>query len=41
MLIQRQFNLTGNLKEEATIFFILKEVKETILFFSEETVRVL
>ena len=38
----QQINFTGNLEEDNTIiFFISEEVKETILDFSQETVRVL
>ena len=46
MLIQTQFSesfFTGNLDQLAntTMFFILEEAKETILGFSQGTVRVL
>ena len=36
-------NFTGNLERDGntTMFFIIEEVKETILNFSQETVRVL
>ena len=39
----QQNNFTGNLNrgEGATMFFIIKEAKETILDFSQGTVRVL
>ena len=36
----QQINFTGNLEQQATIFFISKEVKETVLHFSEGTVKV-
>ena len=45
MLIQKaiqQINFTRNLEEDNTImFFISEEMKETILDFSQETVRAL
>ena len=34
-------NFTGSLGREATMFFIIEEVKKTILDLSQETVRVL
>ena len=39
----QQINFTGNLDraESATIFFLIEEAKETILDFSQETVKVL
>ena len=39
----QQINLAGNInrKEDATIFFIIEEAKETILDFSQGTVKVL
>ena len=39
----QQINLAGNLDRggNATMFFITEEAKETILGFSQETVRVL
>ena len=39
----QQINFTGNLDRDGntTIFFILKEAKESILYFSQGTVRVL
>ena len=39
----QQINFTGNLDraENTTMFFIIEEAKETILDFSQETVRVL
>ena len=36
----QQINFTGNLKREATIFFIIEEAKETVLDFSQRTVKV-
>ena len=36
-----QINFYGNLEQQATIFFIIKEAKETVLDFSQETVKVL
>ena len=36
-----QVNFTGNLNLNVAVFFIIKEVKETILDFSEGTARVL
>ena len=32
-------NLTGNLPQQATIFFIIKEAKKTVLIFSQKTVK--
>ena len=37
----QQINLTGNLEKDTSIFFIIEEVKETILDFSKGTVKVL
>ena len=37
----QQINFTGNLHEQATMFFIIEEVKQTILDFSRRTVKVL
>ena len=37
----QQIHFTGNLEENATMFFIIEEAKETILDFSQVTVRVL
>ena len=39
----QQISFTGNLERDGTttMFFIIEEVKETILNFSQETVRVL
>ena len=41
--VLQQINFTGNLgpDENTTMFFIIKEAKETILNFSEGTVRTL
>ena len=36
----QHINFTGNLEQQATIFFIIKEAKETVLAFSQETVKV-
>ena len=36
-----QINFTGNLENESTIFFIVEEAKETVLDFSQGTVKVL
>ena len=33
-------NFTGNLKRQATIFFIIKGAKETVLDLSQGTVKV-
>ena len=37
--IQR-INFTGNLQKQSTIFFIIKGAKETVLDFSQGTVKV-
>ena len=37
----QQINFTGNLENESTIFFIVEEAKETVLDFSQGTVKVL
>ena len=37
----QQINFTGNLEYNPTTFFIIEEAKETILDFSEGTVRIL
>ena len=37
----QQINFTANRTRGATIFFIIKEEKETVLDFSQETVKVL
>ena len=36
----QQINFTGNLENQSTIFFIIEEAKETVLDFSEGTVKV-
>ena len=36
----QQINCTGNLKEQSTVFFIIEEVKETVLDFLKGTVKV-
>ena len=36
----QQINFTGNLEQQATIFLITEEAKETILGFSQGTVKV-
>ena len=36
----QQINFTGNLEQQAKTFFITKEVKETVLDFSQGTVKV-
>ena len=41
MLNTKQINFNGNLVQEATVFFIIKEAKETISDFSQETMTVL
>ena len=35
----QQINFTGNLENNATIFFIFKKANESILGFSKETVK--
>ena len=37
----QQINFTGNLEQQATIFFIIEDVKEKVLDFSQGTVKVL
>ena len=37
----QQVNFTGNLCEEATVFFIIEKVTQTILDFSQVTLRIL
>ena len=37
----QQINFTGNIVQQETIFFIIEEAKETILYFSQGTVKVL
>ena len=34
----QQINFTGNLAHDSTIFFIIKEAKETVLDFSQGTI---
>ena len=36
----QQTNFTGNLEKQSTIFVIIEEVKETVLDFSQGTVKV-
>ena len=36
----QQINFTGNLEQQATIFFIIEEAKETVSDFSQGTVNV-
>ena len=36
----QQINFTGNLEQQATIVFIIEEAKETVLGFSQGTVKV-
>ena len=36
----QQIKFTGKLKENTTMFFIIEETKETILDFSQGTVKV-
>ena len=36
----QQINFTGNLEERSTIFFNFEETKETVLDFSQGTVKV-
>ena len=31
----QQINFTGNLEQQATIFFIIEEAKEKVLFFAK------
>ena len=35
----QQIDFTGNLEQRGTIFFIIKETKETVLDFSQGTVK--
>ena len=35
----QQISFTGNLENESTTFFIIEEVKETVLDFSQGTVK--
>ena len=36
----QKINFTGNLEQQATIFLIIEEAKETVLDFSQVTVTV-
>ena len=36
----QQINVTENLKQQATIYFIIEEAKETVSDFSQGTVRI-
>ena len=36
----QQIKFTGNLEQQATIFFVIQEAKETVLDFSQGTVKV-
>ena len=36
----QQINFTENLEQQATIFFLIEEAKETVLDFSKGTVQV-
>ena len=36
----QQTNFTENLEQQSTIFFIIEEPKETVLDFSQRTVKV-
>ena len=36
----QQIKFTGNLEEQATIFFVIEEAKETVLDFSQGTVKI-
>ena len=35
----QQINFTGNLEQQVTTFFIIEEAKETVLDFSQGTVK--
>ena len=37
----QQINFTGNLEQQATMFFIIEEAKETVLDFSRGTLKVI
>ena len=37
----QQMNFTGNLAQQTTIFFIIEQAKETVLDFSQGTVKVI
>ena len=39
--VMQQINFTRHLNRNAAMFFIIEEAKETILYFSQETIRVL
>ena len=36
----QQINFTGNIENQSTISFIIEEAKETVLDFSQRTVKV-
>ena len=36
----QQINFTGNLENQSTMFFIIEKAKETVLYFSQGTVKV-
>ena len=36
----QQIKFTGNLEEQTTIFFVIEEAKETVLDFSQGTVKI-
>ena len=36
----QQINFTGNLENQSKIFFIIKEAKETALYFLQGTVKI-
>ena len=36
----QQINFTGYLKQQAAIFFVIEEANETVLDFSQRTVKV-
>ena len=36
----QQINFTGNLENQSTIFFIIEEAKEAVLYFLQGTVKV-
>ena len=36
----QQINFTGNLENQSTMFFIIEEAKEIVLYFSQGTVKV-
>ena len=41
--VMQQINFTANIDwaEQTAIYFIIEEAKETVLYFSQETVKVL